>query len=397
MSIGYNPRIITDRLALCADALNQKSHNPNLVTSIGAFNYTFSNQILPTELDVAPNGKLVLCRHNFTGSTSPFMQVRADRPLPQRTYTISAWIKATENISANFRFIGETPSNIPSMTTISITTQWQRFSRTFTTTMEHTAARIQLFFGSEGNDKIVSIWGVELIAGTQPSPNYIDSNARGINLIDVVKQENFSLNNLSLYSYDSTTGSILFNREELVKNGSFAITTGSNDLTAANYLLNDHTTEVWIKPNNRNPTNIDGNGTETQNAIVVYKGFHSMWYYNATAYTYTIWGQSAGTNVIYNLGFGDTNVNTWVHLVAVRNGSSLTLYRNGIQQNAGTITSGNDGTPSTNELRIGSGSNNSNFSWHSNMNFGVLRMYKKALTLEEITQNFNANRGRFGI
>jgi hypothetical protein len=219
----------------------------------------------------------------------------------------------------------------------------------------------------------------------------------GSTITDLVGTNNFTLVNSSFYSYDSATGSIDFNRTlpPTAEDGGYATFTASGGLTAANYLHNDHTTEVWFKSSDRAPTAYDG--TETLSAIVLYRGFHSMWYYSSTAYTYNIWGQTAGVNNSYSLSISDSTVNVWTQLVAVRSGTTLTLYRNGIQQNSGTITSGTDGMPTSNDIRIAIGNYNGSFSWHADMNFSSLKMYKRALTAQEIQQNFNALRSRFSI
>jgi hypothetical protein len=219
----------------------------------------------------------------------------------------------------------------------------------------------------------------------------------GSTITDLVGTNNFTLVNPSFYSYDSASGSIYFNRTlpPTAEDGGYATFDTSGDLTAANYLHNNHTTEVWIKSNNRAPTGYDG--TETVSAIAVYRGFHSMWYYSSTAYTYNIWGQTAGVNNTYNLSISDSTVNVWTQLVAVRSGTTLTLYRNGIQQNSGTITSGTDGTPTANNIRIAVANYNGSFSWHADMNFSSLKMYKRALTAQEIQQNYNAQKSRFGL
>jgi hypothetical protein len=220
----------------------------------------------------------------------------------------------------------------------------------------------------------------------------------GSTITELIRGNNFSLVNSSFYSYDTVTKSIGFSRTlpPTTEDGGYAQLTTSGDLTAANYLHNNHTTEVWFRSNNRSPTAYTAN--EGQSAIVVYRGFHSMWYYSSTAYTYNIWGRTAGVDNTYNLSISDTTVNVWTQLVAVRNGTTLTLYRNGTLQISGTITSGTDGIPSSNDIRIAMANlSNQDFSWHADMNFASLKMYKRALTASEIQQNFQALRGRFGI
>jgi hypothetical protein len=120
---------------------------------------------------------------------------------------------------------------------------------------------------------------------------------------------------------------------------------------------------------------------------------------------------SLGTNNApssYNITFGFYNgawrnttgfsmtLDTWYHLVGTYNGSTIILYANGVlstQTNyAGTATSGG-------EIRIAR-------RWDevdnlaSNFFSGdvpVVRIYNRALSATEVTQNFKVNRGRFGL
>jgi len=189
MGIAYNPKIATDGLVTCIDAANLKSYNPNLMTTLGAFNYSFNNQSLPTELDVAPDVSTVLCRHNLTGAASPFMNARANRTLTPGVYTMSAWVRATTAFSASFAYVGETTNEIYS-NTASVTTSWTRFTLTFTLAAQQTASRLQIFFGTQGNDKIISVWGAELVKGSTSSAYYINSDDRGVTWYDSLNRSN---------------------------------------------------------------------------------------------------------------------------------------------------------------------------------------------------------------
>jgi hypothetical protein len=210
---------------------------------------------------------------------------------------------------------------------------------------------------------------------------------------------NFTLTNPTYYSYSSSNnGSILFTRttSPTPEDGGYATTTTTGNLSALTYLHNDHTTEVWFKSNNRNPTNYDA--TETASALVVYYGYHSMFYYDATSFTYSIWGKDgSNANAGYGLSFADASVGTWNQIVARRSGTELKLYLNGVLKNTGTINVLGTGTASSNTLRLAAANPSGLYSWHSNVNIASLKMYNKALTDNEISQNFNALRNRFGL
>ena len=98
-------------------------------------------------------------------------------------------------------------------------------------------------------------------------------------------------------------------------------------------------------------------------------------------------------------GFTDSSMaNNWVHLVAIFHNqaqSNSSMYLNGVQktlsQKAGTI--GNAFVNS--QLTIGGYRANNSYAFGGYItNF---KIYNKALSAAEISQNFNATRGRFGI
>ena len=224
----------------------------------------------------------------------------------------------------------------------------------------------------------------------------------GTTVNDLVGSTNFTLVNSSYYTYDGTSMSLDIDKtlSPATETGGYLDVTTSGDLTALNYLHNDHTTEIWFKADDRDPYG----SPETQSALVIYRGFHSGWYFSTSSYTYTIWGNDGSNNQVNTWNFSDTTEGVWTHLVFVRDGSTVRLYKNAVEKTSATITSSllaaNVSTPSTNDLRVGTAHGNngaSDYNWFSDITFSNLKMYKKALTASEIQQNFNALRGRFGI
>jgi len=173
----------------------------NLVnTNQGDFNYSINNQIIATQLDIAPDGNSVLCKHDLTGSSGPFLNCRADTTLSAgQTYTMSMWLKGTTSFSASFAFVGETTGEIYA-NTANITTSWQRFTLTFTLVNTQTLSRLQVFFAQQGVDKVISIWGAQLenksyatsymprVAGEQGSRGVDDAYIDGDNFSDWYNQ-----------------------------------------------------------------------------------------------------------------------------------------------------------------------------------------------------------------
>lgn len=128
-------------------------------------------------------------------------------------------------------------------------------------------------------------------------------------------------------------------------------------------------------------------------------------YNGASSLNFTIGTNNAPTNYNIAVGFFDgawrstTGVtyaqNTWVHITGSYDGSAVRQFTNGTQVDSlnyvGTPTSGG-------EIRI-------NRRWDDvvssgnlfDSNIAVVRIYNRALTASEVSQNFNALRGRYGI
>lgn len=114
---------------------------------------------------------------------------------------------------------------------------------------------------------------------------------------------------------------------------------------------------------------------------------------------------NAPTNYNIAIGFFDGSwhnttgvnyaLNTWFHIVGTYDGSTIRQYTNGNLVDSLNYT----GTPSSGgEVRI-------NRRWDDivssgnllDTNIAKIQLYNRALSLDEIRQNFNASRGRFGI
>lgn len=428
MAAHSGPKIIKDDLNLNLDIRNIKSYNPNLIQQSQIFDnpyWTNNNTIFVSVTELAPDGSKTATTLE-DNSTSAYRSISRSIPIfnNNQTYRLSIFVKKTlgENapvFAVNTSLTGGTSifSNqrlntntgvVTSATVIDFGAYWRMNWSITNNNTSNTSLNISIFpaarLASGGGDTVTAIgtatiWGAMITSGTDLIdyiPNFGDNSELVRNLN--VNNQSFFLSNNSFYAFNNDTKSIRFTRNMPpdVAAGGHATFTASGDMAAANYLHNNHTTIVWFRPIDRNPTNYDS--TQTQNAIAVYRGFHSMWFCTTTAISYSIWGRTGTTNNSYSLSFSDSTLGEWMQIAAVRNNGILSLYKNGILRNSGTITSGKDGIPTSNDIRIAIANNTgSDFSWQSNLDFGSLKMYKRALNIDEIQQNFVAVRGRFGL
>jgi hypothetical protein len=138
-----------------------------------------------------------------------------------------------------------------------------------------------------------------------------------------------------------------------------------------------------------NPTSGSGDGhivfygktTANQSAGIYYRASDN--YVRFTAY--------GGTGVDYATGFLK-DFNIWHHWMIVYNGSTVLVYRDGVADPNGPQTRSLNITEGT--LLFGGGPQNSSY---LQQKIPMVQLYNRALSSNEINQNFEAYRGRFGV
>lgn len=171
---------------------------------------------------------------------------------------------------------------------------------------------------------------------------------------------------------------------------------GVNDYVSTTFLpnLNNnrlYTYEVWFKDSatgvlNGSNTNLITNygftGTAPFSAVHVNAAGNIL--FNERNTSGTITNLTSISSVVDD---------TWKHIVGVAHSSKLSIFINGELDNEYSSRPGGTITSNQNYL-IGSG----HLSRYQSCNISIVKMYlDKALSQEEIQQNFNATRGRFGL
>jgi hypothetical protein len=177
-----------------------------------------------------------------------------------------------------------------------------------------------------------------------------------------------------------------------------AALTGS--LASTTFLYNDHTWEVWVRINDNQPSNYDAN--ETASCITGYRGYNAGFsFFNAFNLYYSMWDGIATNVVCATFSIGTTTENliigNWHQIVVTRSGNVFTPYVNGVPKGTGSTNSPSvTGIGTSNELSVGS-FNQANFINYGKISFSNMKMYNRALSENEVLQNFNALRGRVGL
>jgi hypothetical protein len=167
---------------------------------------------------------------------------------------------------------------------------------------------------------------------------------------------------------------------------------GTNDYATCSNILNftteSFTFNAWFYLSNFIPSAPD------QGPILFYKGS-----FNTNGY-YCQFGQNGSINFVTNqsgayqssgTAAGIISLNTWYCLSLVRSGSNITIYVNGNQSSSSN--SHINPTSSSDSFLLCS----YNFGIYSNFRISQFSAYNRALSAAEVSQNFNALRGRYGI
>ena len=188
------------------------------------------------------------------------------------------------------------------------------------------------------------------------------------------KGNNGTLTSMNGSNYNSANGGYLdfdgsIDQIDCGSSNNFAFGTG------------DFTIEFWCNPDTvgtEGIISISSNGSfSSTNWQFRYKSSKVRWIYSSTSDILSSSAVSAGE---------------WTHIVATRSGTTLTLYINAVSKGTGSSSAdlSDNGT-----LRIGTSRDESGY---FNGKISNVKLYKgKALTVAEVTQNFNALKGRYGI
>ena len=161
-------------------------------------------------------------------------------------------------------------------------------------------------------------------------------------------------------------------------NGGSIVFDGSNDYNLLSSDINLGTQasiNVWLQCSN---DAVIAGGTSYSNGGYLLASSSSTFYMSANG--------SYG-NFNYNIS---NTTNTWKNLSVSRNASSASLYVNGVFYSSISISS-------TNGMRFRAIGAYDNGTYPMNGQIALMQVYNRALSAQEIKQNYKATKGRFGL
>lgn len=215
-----------------------------------------------------------------------------------------------------------------------------------------------------------------------------------------VNRNNFTLMNTPTFENDQADG-IRFNPTQL-EYATLNIA-NINNLKIENFLANSHTISVWVNLSTQSPTMIDG--TEVAQGLIIWPGYHSGLYIDVSNLVWTLWNSGRTSNVSGICPFLFTS-NLWYNIAAIYDKSispnKVVFYINGKFISSSDIasivsmTSAQGNPPNT--INIGTARESDQYKlFLNNGKIGAVSLYTRALSQQEVQQNFNATKSRFGL
>jgi hypothetical protein len=330
------------------------------------------------------------------------------------TYTFSFWAKIISGSSFTISWNNQNGSGDTNAWTSSenLTTEWKRYTQTFT----YNTAKIYLFFSSRNADttRAALFTEFQVITGTTYGGPGLQNATEALNWFSSVSQDEVCVNrdyepiitnglilNLDAgytpsyprtgttwydLAYSGNNGTLTNGPTYNSSNGGSIVFDGVDDFVqcTGSLTLTSATFVSWIKRNG-NQTQYDGilfsRGTNTT-GMNFFSSNQLGYHWNDAVPTY-IWASGL---IIPDL--------TWCMIAVSVTSTSATAY---LCQASGITTSTNTTSHAStvlNDIKIAQDDAGSRF---FNGNIAISQLYNRALSLTEITQNFNAQKARFGL
>lgn len=408
MSVESGPDIVTNGLVLELDGANVRSFRGEPTTNLSYNNGQTGSEYLAASIAWTNSGTWTLNTDN-TSIVKPTIVDIPNLPTlptnlrvisgvtdtvgsqhhgcaytnisPSTTYTISVWFRQNRagssgpylrtNVNNNqigtFSYNGSTDTNTWPVN------KWIRISATGTTQANENGIYLSNYIGSQVGDAVyyyghqteAKSYSTPLVAGTRGT-----TNATGGGWVDL--------------SSSKTSGELVNGPTFNSANSGFLTFDGINDYvsnisnTGITHGTNNFSYFTWVRLQGKPSLGtIFENGSWTSCLLIRYET-DGITIYSMSSY----WGK---------FSFNPT-LNTWNHLGFIRNGNVIEFYVNGVYQTNIAFTA--NISPSSN-IFIGTSQHATGQVFNGDI--AVAQIYTRALSVEEVVQNFNAQRDRFGI
>lgn len=396
---------VTDGLVLYLDAANTKSL-PNLVTNQFLWSQDFTN-VSWIRSRMTTSGSTMAAPYGSSSATTltatlSYSAIRQNITVPIGIYTVSYYVKyinqqfmtiVHEGIplgTATFDLINGTTTGVGGTSGFGVSALitaapngFYRISVTFNVTQPSFVLAANLWFGAyNGNDNTgsqVYVWGAQFENGSSPTTYLPTTSTYASNIT--------TWNDLSK---NTNNGTLINNPTFNNTNGGSIVFDGVNDY--ANIpsspeleITSDLTINIWIY----NTLPKSGIGIITKGPLS--GDYDYMIYLTSNSTNLNFYKKNSSGVDASGGGFVTTILNTWVNVCFTKQGTTVKGYENGVLRKTDIFTDSNIRT-SSNSLKIGNG-------WTPAFGGKIpqTQVYNRALSAQEVLQNYNATKSRFGL
>lgn len=301
---------------------------------------------------------------------------------PSTQYTFSVWFmqnragcsapylrtNVNNNSLGNFAYNGNTDSSTWPVN------QWIRISCTGTTQANENGLYLSNYIGYSIGDKIW-YYGHQLEAKSYPTSLVAGTRSNTQTIVDLMGQNTITATSLTYAS--NNTFSFDGNNNNYID--------GGNNTSILNIV--NPTVCVWVKRTSYN----------SSFPMIIRRNDRDAYSLQVGQSNDTIWFKIyQGSSVWTSTPTSTIPLNTWCHFCGVFTGSQIQLYKNGqLVQTANTSSPISYDGASIPQLIIGRDDPVPGRYWHGDI--PSVQLYNRALTSNEVLQNFNAQRGIYGI
>lgn len=371
MGTHYSPRTVTDGLVFAFDTGNSKSYKGEPTTnqytnptfngnttgwSFGSWN---GNTAYTTETVVGPSGESITAlklTQNAASSVAHFHQGNGGKYVNGTTYTLSAWVKG----SGTFRGRSQWGTNIA----FTLTGSWQYVE--YTTTAPNSTQ--YPYWAADNLTQGTVMYMTYAQSEAKPHATPFINGTRSVteSLFDQTKNTTLDLTNVS---FDSNAQITFDGTDDYIDLGDLGLGAGPFTVEAIIYPPLASTYHVFFRKGD------DSNSNDNMDWCIGYDydQFHV---------------RAQNSSVYVNDYAGGSFVNSNGYVVLTYNGDTMRMYKNGVEVLNKAVTFANNHS----NYSIGRGINN-----FAQLDVKNIKVYNRALSADEVQQNYNALKGRFGL
>jgi hypothetical protein len=219
----------------------------------------------------------------------------------------------------------------------------------------------------------IEVWHPQLEVNSFASPFVDGTRSNTQSLLDATTNNTITSSSLTYGSDNTFSYNGSSNYTDCGNAPAIAAITGTSTVSV----------EAWV--------NLSGYGSTSGYGVITHKGYPWAWLMENPSNTMRIRFYLSSSGDVSCPDSSTHALNTWYQFVGTYDGSNMRFYRNGTLTN----TAAGSGTLGGSGLNMVTGAYSG--AYFAQGQIPVVKIYNRTLSASEVTQNFNAYRGRYGV